>query len=101
MRHNQTASEGRLWDELRGSRLGVAFRRQVVIGQYIADLVAPSVRLVVEVDGGIHTSRAPHDARRDAQLARAGYRVVRIPAQLVTGDVEAAVALVRGALGSP
>jgi hypothetical protein len=58
MRHNQTASEARLWAELRGGRLGVAFRRQVVIGPYIADFVAPSVGLVVEVDGGVHVARA-------------------------------------------
>jgi very-short-patch-repair endonuclease len=98
MRHNQTPTEARLWAELRGSRLGVAFRRQVVIGQYIADFVAPSVRLVVEVDGGVHAARGPRDARRDARLARAGYRVLRIPAQLLTDNVAAAVALVRSAL---
>ncbi|MEZ4263998.1 MAG: DUF559 domain-containing protein [Polyangiaceae bacterium] len=43
MRHAPTASEERL----RGSRLGGAFRRQVVIGNYVADFAASSVRLVV------------------------------------------------------
>ncbi|MEZ4263991.1 MAG: DUF559 domain-containing protein [Polyangiaceae bacterium] len=47
MRHAPTASEERLWEQLRGSRLGVAFRRQVVVGGYIAHFAASSVRLVV------------------------------------------------------
>jgi very-short-patch-repair endonuclease len=32
--------------------VGVERRRQVVIGRFIADFVAPSARLIVEVDGG-------------------------------------------------
>jgi len=91
--------ERALWRELRGGRLGVSFRRQVVLGnRYVADFAAPSLRLVVEVDGSIHARRAAADARRDRDLARLGYHVLRIPAQLVMGDVAAAVALVRAAL---
>ena len=50
MRHAPTASEAALWRRLRGRRLGVQFRRQVVLGRYIVDFVAPKARLVVEVD---------------------------------------------------
>jgi very-short-patch-repair endonuclease len=80
MRLALTTTEALLWAELRGSRLGVAFRRQVVISQYIVDFCAPSVRLVVEVDGGYHAGRARADARRDRVLVRLGYRVVRVTA---------------------
>jgi very-short-patch-repair endonuclease len=60
--------ERRLWRELAGGKLGVAFRRQVVLGnRYIADFVASAVRLVVEVDGGLHAR-----PRGTAQLMRAG-----------------------------
>ena len=83
---------------LKGSRLGLPFRRQVVIGRYIADFVCAKAHLVVEVDGGVHRGRERRDAHRDAQLLRAGYLVLRIPAALVTGNLAAAVALVRGAL---
>lgn len=56
-----------LWQALSGSKLGVAFRRQVPIGRYIADFLAPACRLVVEVDGGYHATpaRLRADARRD------------------------------------
>jgi len=98
MRQHLTPSEARLWNELRGSRLGVALRRQVVIGRYIADFCAPAARLVVEVDGGFHQGRAQLDQHRDPYLRSAGYRVLRLPASLVNAHVGAAVSLVRTAL---
>jgi very-short-patch-repair endonuclease len=84
---------------IRGRRLGPVFRRQVpLLGRYIADFLAPAERLVIEVDGGHHAEQARADARRDAVLARAGYRIVRLDAALVTRDIETAVSLVRAAL---
>jgi very-short-patch-repair endonuclease len=43
-----------------------------LLGRYIADLLAPSVKLVVEVDGESHAGRERADARRDRALAAAG-----------------------------
>ena len=101
MRHAPTASEAQLWRYLSGSQLGVSFRRQVPLGgRYIADFVAPAVRLVVEVDGCTHVGRTRADARRDRVLRRLGYRVLRLSAQLVMREPEAAVARVRAALGA-
>jgi very-short-patch-repair endonuclease len=80
MRAAPTSTEALLWEQVRGSRLGVAFRRQVVIGPYIVDFCAPSARLVVEVDGGYHEGRSRQDARRDRWLARQGWRVLRVSA---------------------
>ena len=78
MRHAPTASEERVWRALRAARLGVVFRRQVVIAGVIVDFAASSVRVVVGVDGGYHAERSEADAKRDARLARAGWRVVRV-----------------------
>jgi very-short-patch-repair endonuclease len=101
MRQAPTDSEARLWRALRSSQLGVAFRRQVPLLSFIADFYAPSARLVVEVDGGYHARRVSADARRDRKLARAGYRVVRLQAELVMRDLTAAVRAVRHALDEP
>jgi very-short-patch-repair endonuclease len=99
MRLFASEPERALWRELRGGQLGIAFRRQLVLGnRYIADFAAPSLRLVVEVDGGVHARRAAADARRDRDLARVGYHVLRIPAEVVMHDLFAAVGLVRAAL---
>jgi very-short-patch-repair endonuclease len=99
MRHAPTTSEARLFELVRGGQLGVTFRRQVpVLGRYIVDLVAPQIRVVVESDGAYHAERARADARRDRALARAGYLVIRIEAELVMRDEDAAVAILRAAI---
>ncbi|HYP97388.1 MAG TPA: DUF559 domain-containing protein [Polyangiaceae bacterium] len=97
MRQAPTDSEARLWRALRASQLGVAFRRQVPLLGFIADFYAPSLRLIVEVDGGYHARRASADARRDRKLARAGYRVLRIEAAQVMQELPEAIAKIAAA----
>jgi len=65
MRMVATESEARLWAHLRRGQLGVRFRRQVVLGPFIVDFLAPSARLIVEVDGGVHLAQQDADKRRD------------------------------------
>ncbi|MGH7329746.1 MAG: endonuclease domain-containing protein [Polyangiaceae bacterium] len=98
MRIAPTRSEALLWEALRGGQLGVRFRRQVVLGPFIVDFFAPSARLIVEVDGGIHRASREHDARRDAAFAERGIRTVRVEADLVERDLRAAGSRVRRAL---
>jgi very-short-patch-repair endonuclease len=98
MRSSLTPSEQALWRLIRGKRLGVWFRRQVVFGRFIADFAAVGARLVVEVDGGYHAERRGADSGRDRALARLGYRVVRLEASLVLERPLKAVACIREAL---
>ncbi len=99
MRVSPTATEALLWHRICGRRLGVVFRRQVpMLGRFIADFFAPAQRLVIEVDGEYHAERARADARRDAALERAGYRIVRVEASLVVSDIESALHRIRAAL---
>jgi very-short-patch-repair endonuclease len=98
MRLAPSEPERVLWQALRGARLGVRFRRQVVLHGFIVDFFAPSARLVVEVDGAQHALRRNADKRRDRALARAGLRVVRVPAALVGQNLLAALQLIAGGL---
>jgi len=99
MRAVPTSTEQLLWQRIRGRRLGVVFRRQVpLLGRFIADFMAPAQRLVLEVDGAYHGERGAADARRDAALERAGYRVVRVDASLVVSDIDRALEQIRAAL---
>jgi very-short-patch-repair endonuclease len=100
MRFAPTSSEALLWSAIRAGRLGVAFRRQVPIGAFIVDFLAPAQYLVVEVDGGYHARRRAADARRDRFLAREGYRVLRLESELVLRNPPEAVARVRAALAA-
>ena len=99
MRHAPTPSEAALWRLLSARKLGVSFRRQVPLGgRYIADFLAPSARLVLEVDGDSHRGRTQADARRDRALARLGYRVLRLEAGLVLHEPALALARIQAAL---
>jgi very-short-patch-repair endonuclease len=97
-RHAPSGPEALLWRELSAGKLGVAFRRQVVLGNAIADFFAPRIRLVVEVDGAQHRQRRTADARRDRDLRRLGCEILRIEAQLVLRELPRAVELVRVAV---
>jgi len=94
MRHASTRSEAALWAAMSCGQLGVAFRRQVPIGnRYIADFVAPAVKLIIEVDGAYHP-----DARRTRVLERLVYRVLRLDTEVVLRLFPVAVEAVREAL---
>jgi very-short-patch-repair endonuclease len=78
LRKNLTDAERMLWHLVRSRRLnGYKFRRQVWIGEYIADFACVERMLIVELDGGQHAEAIEYDARRTAELQRLGYRVVR------------------------
>ena len=89
MRMAPTRSEEWLWRCLSGSKLGFAFRRQLVIGPFIVDFACTKARLVVEVDGASHEGRARHDARRDRVLRELGWSVLRVGDEQVIQDLEA------------
>ncbi len=77
MRRNPTEPEKRLWRHLSNGQLeGAKFRRQSVIGRFIADFLCPQKALIVEVDGDTHDEAK--DRLRDDVLTRYGFRVVRV-----------------------
>jgi very-short-patch-repair endonuclease len=99
MRVAPTASEARLWEAIRAGNLGTRFVRQVPLGGYIVDFLAPSARPVLEVDGGYHAVRQRADARRDRVLERLGYRVLRIEARAIHEELEVVLEGVKRELG--
>ena len=54
-RNNPTEAERLLWFYLSNKQLGVRFRRQHIIGQYIADFACLEKMLIIELDGGYHS----------------------------------------------
>ena len=98
LRRTMTRAETLLWRHLKAGRLaGLGFRRQSPMGNYIADFVAHSCKLVVEVDGESHDfeSRLRHDERRDAWFASRGYRVLRFANHDVMKNLEGVVIAIR------
>jgi len=98
MRQNLTPSESLLWQAISAKKLGLAFRRQVPVGPFIADFLAPSIKLIIEVDGGYHAERVALDERRDSKLQRWGYRVLRFGDHEVVQNLEGCLAGIRETL---
>ena len=78
LRTSMTGAEVHLWRMLRGRQFeGLKFRRQVPVAGSIADFLCPELKLIIELDGGIHRLREIEDAERDLKLAEAGFTVLR------------------------
>jgi very-short-patch-repair endonuclease len=91
LRKENTDAERVLWSHLRNHAMGVKFRRQHPIGNFIVDFVSLEAKLVVEIDGGQHDDNADRlaDAQRSQYLEERGYRVVRFWNNDVLRDIDA------------
>ena len=79
MRREPTDAEKLFWWEVRDRRLdGHKFKRQYLLGGYIADFVYIEQKLIVELDGGQHAEATEYDAKRSAVLQSLGFRVLRV-----------------------
>ena len=74
-----TNAEKLLWSHLRNKQLGVKFRRQFSVGEYITDFYCPNLKLAVEVDGGQHYTKEgiEYDNKRTEYLNSIKIEVVR------------------------
>jgi len=89
MRARPTEAERALWESLRGRRLlGLRFRRQHVLGRFVADFYCAKASLIVEVDGPIHLSQRAADGERSELIASLGLRVLRFTNEQVDRDLE-------------
>jgi len=89
-RRNATLAEDVLWDYLRKGISGEKFLRQHVIGDYIVDFVSRHGGLIVEVDGGYHSEprQQDNDKRREEELERMGYHVIRFSNEMILNEIE-------------
>jgi very-short-patch-repair endonuclease len=91
LRRDSTETEKILWERLRGRRLqGLKFMRQWPIGPFVADFCCRERRVVVEVDGGGHSTEQgiARDHERDDYLRGQSYIVLRFTNEEVLGDLE-------------
>jgi very-short-patch-repair endonuclease len=80
LRKDMTNAEKRLWSCLRHDQLnGLRIRRQHAIDRFIVDFYHAPMKLVIEIDGDVHTepAQAAHDRARDAWFVENGYRILR------------------------
>jgi very-short-patch-repair endonuclease len=78
LRVHLTPAEKILWEALRKRQLnGLKFRCQHPVESFIVDFYCPQLRLIIEVDGGVHEQQVEYDAARTESLNHLGYRVMR------------------------
>lgn len=93
LRSELTHAELVLWGYLKTSPAGFKFRRQHPAGIYIVDFYCHELKLVIEVDGGIHEKMEikQHDENRERDLTDWGLRVVRFKNEEVEKQLEVVI----------
>ena len=96
-RLKMTEAETILWEQLRQYARPYRFRRQHIIGDYIADFVCLQKMLVIEVDGEYHSTDEQQalDAQRTEFLNRVGFSVVRFSNEQIINETENVMARIR------
>ena len=89
-RKTPTDAETLLWQCLRDRQLGLKFRRQHAIGDYIADFICLEISLIIEVDGEYHNSEEQQekDTIRTKYLNEQGFYVLRFTNNEVINQTE-------------
>lgn len=88
LRLRPTPAEQQLWQRLKGKQLnGYKFRRQFALYTFIVDFYCHALKLVIEVDGGVHSDQQERDHRRDVMLQEHGYTVLRFTNEQVYTDM--------------
>jgi len=98
-RGEPTSAEELLWNVLRGRKVrSIRFPRQHAIGSYIVDFFCAEHRLVVELDGASHDSRAAEDEYRTKELAARDFQVIRFTNEEVLSNIDIVLAQISQAV---
>ena len=89
-RLSMTEAEKALWNRIKDRVSGVCWRRQHIIGDYIVDFACLKSKLIIEVDGGYHSTpqQQAEDETRTAYLQRRGFQVIRFTNEEVFLNIE-------------
>jgi len=91
LRKDSTPAEAKLWSHLRNDQLGVNFRRQHAIDNYIPDFCSPKAKLIIELDGSQHLEQEEYDQERTEYLESQGYKVIRFWNNDVLNNLEGVI----------
>ncbi|MCS6885521.1 MAG: restriction endonuclease subunit S [Acidobacteriota bacterium] len=85
----QTPAEEIFWELVRNRRfLRLKFWRQHQIGNHIAYFYCHDHRLLIELDGSIHSTKQEKDTKRDAWMKAKGFKVLRFKNEQLLDDPE-------------
>ena len=102
-RQSMGLAERKVWELVRDRRVdGHKFRKQHPVGRYFADFACERLRLIVEIDGGVHDRDevVVKDHWRQQALEDLGWTVVRFTNEVALGQPEKIAAAIRDHAGS-
>jgi len=94
LRQKTTETEKILWNELRGNKLGIKFRRQsaFILGKYryVADFYCHDKKLIIEIDGGYHNEEEMKelDKFREEVFDHYSYKVIRFTNKEIKNNID-------------
>ena len=94
LRNNLTVCEKMIWDRLSKNKImGFRFKCQHPIDIFIVDFYCHKLKLVIEIDGGIHQKpqQAEYDLGREAEMAFYDIETVRFTNDEIIQDINAVV----------
>ncbi len=89
-RNHPTDAERMLWNYLQTNIMGVHFRQQHPVMDYIPDFACLKLKLLIEVDGGYHFEgeQPEKDAERTRNLESEGYTIIRFTNKEVLNNID-------------
>jgi len=57
--------------------MGVKFKRQRSIDNFIVDFMSQEIGLIIEIDGSSHDNKGQYDRYRQDKLSSLGYHIIR------------------------
>ena len=100
LRRDMTVTEKIIWDRVCKNQLGVRIRRQHPVWKFIADFYCHEVKLIIEIDGGIHLrpENKEYDISRDTILKEFQIEILRFTNDEVINGPELVIEKIKRAI---
>lgn len=100
LRKDMTLTEKMIWENVSNKQPGVRFRRQHPIWKFIADFYCHEVKLVIEIDGGIHLlpENKEYDISREIILKEFQIEVLRFANEEVIKETSLVIEKIKSAI---
>lgn len=85
-----TEAEATIWNYIKASQLGLRYRPQHIIGDYIADFACIPIKLIIEIDGLYHSlpQQQISDEQRTSWLEKRGWKVIRFTNEEIFSNLD-------------
>jgi len=106
LRKKQTPAEAIVWQQVRDRKLGAKIVRQKPVlleyfgrkKAFIADFYCSEARLIIEIDGSVHSRQSDYDALRELLLTQKGLRLIRFTNKEVLENIDDVVLRIKTAI---